>query len=60
MDATVRFTFAGRGDEATTAEWIARLIAHLLRKEGVIAGDGGVGVQASRSRTAHADLPEKE
>jgi hypothetical protein len=59
MDVTVRFTLEGRGDEATTAEWIARLVADLLREEGLIVGERGVGVRASRSRTAHADLREE-
>jgi hypothetical protein len=59
MEVTVRFTLAGRGDEATTAEWIARLIAQLLREEGLIVGERGVGVRASRPRTAHADVHEE-
>ena len=59
MDVTVRFTLEGRGDEANTAEWIARLVAHLLREEGLIVGERGVGVRASRSRTAHADVREE-
>ena len=58
MDVTVRFTLEGGGDEANTAEWIARLVAGLLREEGLIVGERGVGVRASRSRTAHADLPK--
>jgi hypothetical protein len=58
MDVTVRFTLAGGGEEATTAEWIARLVAQLLREEGLVVGERGVGVRASRSRTAHADLQE--
>ena len=49
MDVTVRFTLEGRGDEATTAEWIARLVAQLLREERIIVGERGVGVRASRS-----------
>jgi hypothetical protein len=56
MDVTVRFTLKGRGDEANTAEWIARLVAQLLHEEGMAVGKRGVGVRASRSRTAHADL----
>jgi hypothetical protein len=59
MDVTVRFTLEGRGDEATTAEWIARLVAHLLGEEGMVVGERGVGVRASRSRTAHADVREE-
>lgn len=59
MDVTVRFTLEGRGDEANTAEWIARLIAQLLREEGLIVGERGVGVRASRSWTAHADMREE-
>jgi hypothetical protein len=59
MDVTVRFTLEGRGGEANTAEWIARLVARLLREEGLDVGERGVGVRASRSRTAHAD-PRKE
>src|SRR2546426_12456516 len=58
MDVTVRFTLEGRGDEATTAEWIVRLVAQLLREEGMVVGERGVGVRASRSRTAHADVRE--
>jgi hypothetical protein len=56
MDLTVRFTLVGGGGEATTAEWIARLVARLLREEGLDVGERGVGVRASRSRTAHADV----
>ena len=56
MDMTVRFALEGRGDEATTAEWIARLVAQLLREEGLVVGERGVGVRASRSRTAHAEV----
>jgi hypothetical protein len=56
MDVTVRFTLEGRGGEANTAEWIARLVAQLLREEGLDVGERGVGVRASRSRTAHADV----
>ena len=59
MDVTVRFTLEGRGDEANTAEWIARLVAQLLGEEGLVVGERGVGVRASRSRTAHADVSEK-
>jgi hypothetical protein len=59
MDVTVRFTLEGRGDEANTAEWIARLVAQLLREEGLDVGERGVGVRASRSRTAHADVREE-
>ena len=59
MDVTVRFTLEGRGDEANTAEWIARLVAQLLHEEGLVVGERGVGVRASRSRTAHADLREE-
>ena len=59
VDVTVRFTLAGGGDEATTAEWIARLVAKLLHEEGLVVGERGVGVRASRSRTAHADLREE-
>ncbi len=59
MEVTVRFTLEGRGDEGNTAEWIARLVAQLLREEGMVVGERGVGVRASRSRTAHAD-PGKE
>ena len=59
MDVTVRFTLEGRGDEATTAEWIAQLVAHLLREEGMVVGERGVGVRASHSRTAHADVREE-
>jgi hypothetical protein len=59
MDVTVRFTLEGGGDQANTAEWIARLVAQLLREEGLIVGERGVGVRASRSRTAHADLREE-
>jgi hypothetical protein len=58
MDVTVRFTLAGGGDEVNTAEWIARLVARLLREEGLVVGERGVGVRASRSRTAHADVQE--
>ena len=58
MDVTVRFTLEGRADEANTAEWIARLVAQLLREEGLVVGERGVGVRASRSRTAHADVRE--
>jgi hypothetical protein len=58
MDVTVRFTLERRSDEATTAEWIAQLVAHLLREEGMVVGERGVGVRASRSRTAHADMRE--
>jgi hypothetical protein len=58
MDVTVRFTLEGRGDEANTAEWIARLVAQLLREEGMVVGERGVGVRASRSRTAHAEVRE--
>ena len=56
MDVTVRFTLEGRGDEANTAEWIAHLVAQLLREEGLDVGKRGVGVRTSRSRTAHADV----
>jgi len=56
MDVTVRFTLEGRGGEANTAEWIARLVAQLLHEEGLDVGERGVGVRASRSRTAHADV----
>jgi hypothetical protein len=59
MNVTVRFTLVGGGDEANTAEWIARLVARLLREEGLAVGERGVGVRASRSRTAHADLREE-
>jgi len=59
MDVTVRFTLEGRGDETNTAEWIARLVAQLLREEGLVVGERGVGVRASRSRTAHADVREE-
>ena len=59
MDVTVRFTLEGGGVEANTAEWIARLVAQLLREEGLVVGERGVGVRASRSRTAHADLWKK-
>jgi hypothetical protein len=59
MDVTVRFTLEGGGDQANTAEWIARLVAQLLREEGLIVGERGVGVRASRSRTAHADVREE-
>jgi hypothetical protein len=59
MDVTVRFTLEGRGDEANTAEWIARLVAQLLGEEGMVVGERGVGVRASRSRTAHADVREE-
>jgi hypothetical protein len=59
MEVTVRFTLAEGGDAATTAEWIARLVAQLLREEGLVVGERGVGVRASRSRTAHADLREE-
>ena len=59
MDMTVRFALEGRGDEATTAEWIARLVAQLLREEGLVVGERGVGVRTSRSRTAQADLREQ-
>jgi hypothetical protein len=59
MDGTVRFSLEGRGDEANTAEWIARLVARLLREEGLVVGERGVGVRASRSRTAHADVREE-
>jgi hypothetical protein len=59
MDVTVRFTLEGQGEEANTAEWIARLVARLLREEGLVVGERGVGVRASRSRTAHADAQEE-
>ena len=59
MDVTVRFTLEGGGDEQTTAEWIARLVAQLLREEGMVVGERGVGVRASRSQTAHADVREE-
>src|SRR5712692_5146453 len=59
MNVTVRFTLEGRGDEATTAEWIARPVAQLLREEEMVVGERGVGVRASRSRTAHADVREE-
>jgi hypothetical protein len=59
MDVTVRFTLEGRGVEANTAEWIARLVAQLLQEEGMVVGERGVGVRASRSRTAHADVREE-
>lgn len=59
MDVTVRFTLEGRGDEQNTAEWIARLVAQLLREEGMTVGERGVGVRASRSRTAHANVQEE-
>jgi hypothetical protein len=59
MDVTVRFTLEGRGDEANTAEWIARLVAQLLREEGLVVGERGVGVRASRSWTARADVREE-
>jgi hypothetical protein len=59
VDVTVRFTLAGGGEEANTAEWIARLVARLLREEGLVVGGRGVGVRASRSRTAHADVQEE-
>jgi hypothetical protein len=59
MDVTVRFTLEGRDDEATTAEWIARLVAHVLRGEGLVVGERGVGVRASRSRTAQAGVREE-
>ncbi len=59
IDVTVRFKLEGRGDEQNTAEWIARLVAGLLREEGLDVGERGVGVRASRSRTAHADLREE-
>jgi hypothetical protein len=59
MDVTVRFTLQGRGEEANTAEWIARLVAQLLREEGLVVSEHGVGARASRSRTAHADVREE-
>ena len=59
MDVAVRFTLQGGGGEANTAEWIARLVAQLLGEKGLVVGERGVGVRASRSRTAHAD-PWKE
>jgi hypothetical protein len=59
MDVTVRFTLEGGGDEANTAEWIARLVAQLLREEGLDVGMRGIGVRASRSRRAHADVREE-
>ena len=59
MDVTVRFTLAGGGEEANTAEWIARLVAQLLREEGLVVGERGVGVRASRSRRAQADVREE-
>ena len=59
MDVTVRFTLTGGGDEATTAEWIARLVAQLLREDGLVVGERGVGARASRSRTAHAEVQEE-
>ncbi len=54
MDVTVRFTLEGRGEEANTAEWM-----QLLREEGLDVGERGVGVRASRSQTAHADVQEE-
>jgi hypothetical protein len=59
MDITVRFTLEGRGDEANTADWIARLVGQLLREEGLDVSGRGVGVRATRSRIAHADLREE-
>jgi hypothetical protein len=59
MDVTVRFTLEGRGDAANTAEWIAGLVTRLLREEGLVVGERGVGVRASRSQTAHADVREE-
>jgi hypothetical protein len=59
MDVTVRFRLEGRGDEATTAEWISRLVAQVLREEGLDVSERGVGVRASRSQTAHADVQEE-
>jgi hypothetical protein len=59
MDVAVRFTLEGRGEEATTAEWIARLVAQLLCEEGLVVGARGVGVRATPSRTAHADELEE-
>ena len=58
MEVSVRFTLQGGGDEQTTAEWVARLVAKLLREEGLEVGARGVGVRASRTRTAHADVEE--
>jgi len=58
MDVVVRFTLESRGDEQNTADWIARLVAQLLREEGLSVGARGVGVRAWRARTAHADLEE--
>jgi len=33
--------------------------AQLLREEGMVVGKRGVGVRASRSRTAHANVREE-
>ena len=56
MEVTVRFTLQGGGEEQNTAECIARLVANLLREEGLEVGARGVGVRASRRRTAHAEV----
>ena len=34
VEVTVRFTLDGGGDAANTGEWIAELVARLLREEG--------------------------